>query len=403
MIYTEVFVTIDNKTVGKLFFRKARGQEYQEFQYMREWITSGFQIDVELPLVEGIQRTKLGEFGCFSDVSPDSWGRMLLCRIYKQNEGRDTLFPSEYLLSVSDIYRLGAFRFYDTEKNLIGKETDKIITGKDIQTFQFAINQMQKGMPISDADFIKIIRCGSSMGGARPKMSIIDEEDESLWIAKFSSIHDTYNIPAREAISLAIAKQCNINVPEFRLYLIDSKKSVLLVKRFDRDNTTRIPFLSAKSLLMAKDGQSNDYSYLDIAECIVSYCRDYHENLLELYKRLLLNVLIGNRDDHLRNHGFLFKDGTWTLSPAYDLEISPDSMTHCLALNDKGSLICPLSEILTSSEYYGISYKTAKEILLDMAENVYAWKSFGHKLNITNTALENMPLSTHFIDEIRYL
>lgn len=269
-----------------------------------------------------------------------------------------------------------------------------------MKTFQYIINKIQKGYNIAYSDFLEIVNYGSSLGGARPKLSIKD--NNKLWIAKFSSIHDEYDNPAREVISLALVKKCGITVPDFKLYPIASDKSVLLVERFDRNNRERLPFLTAKTFLVASDGESNNYSYLDIAAIIESTAiNTTKSDLKELWQRMIFNVLIGNKDDHLRNHGFLYKDKTWRLSPVFDLEISVDKKNHSLALDDMGSLNCSIKTIISMAEYYGISANEAKESIIEIFDILNSWEAIAiSEFSIPRTSINKMPKYKEYKDEI---
>ena len=298
---------------------------------------------------------------------------------------------------------MGAFRFFDKNTKLISLDAKDPLTVKDVRAFQHCIEQLQSGEKIHDSDFFNIVLFGSSLGGARPKLSVIDA-DNTLWLAKFSSIHDTYDNPAREAISLYLAKKCLLNVPSFKIIPIDKGRSVLLVKRFDRNDNERIYFLSAKTFLHAKDGESSKFSYLDIASIIESNSLQTTScDLQEIYKRLIFNVIIGNKDDHLRNHGFLYRENGWQLSPVYDVEIDPDKASHALALDDEGSLSCSLEDILRVSEYYGLSYDIAKDIVLSIAKIVFNWKQAALELNIPGSSVKKMPDYDEYVDEVNRL
>ena len=394
----------NNRTIGTLYFRRGRDLEWQEFRYDDFWIEHGFQIDPELPLSEEMQRASLQEFACFSDVSPDSWGRALIKRYFSKNENRSVLFASEYLLSVSDEYRIGAFQFYDENDTLISLTCNTIPYVKDLKSFQYTISRVQKGLQISDSDFLDIVNYGSSLGGARPKLTIKDEKNNSLWLAKFGSIMDMYDVPAREAISLFLAKKCHLNLPDFTLIQLDFDKSVLLIKRFDREMKKRIPFLSAKTFLKAIDGESNNYSYLDIAGIIESTSyMTAKQDLAELFRRLIFNVLSGNKDDHLRNHGFLYTGKGWRLSPVYDLEIAPEKSSHSLALDDKGSLVCDITTLVEMAEYYGIAQEDAKEMIFEIASLLYDWEKAAKELGIPRRSSRKMPVYTVYSDEIQSL
>ena len=223
-------------------------------------------------------------------------------------------------------------------------------------------------------------------------------------IAKFSSETDTYDVPAREAISLAIARASKINVPDFKLVKLDIDKSVLMLKRFDRNATKRIPYMSAMTFLQSIDGTSNNYSYLDIANIIEKNSKEtVTSDLVELFKRMILNIMIGNKDDHLKNHGFLYVNNNWKLSPVFDLEISVDKSHHSLALDDKGSLYTDIQSLLNTSEYYGIEKCQAKDIILEIAEYSYDWRKFGKELFIENSTLNKLPDERLYLNDIKVL
>ena len=403
-MHDEVLVTNgDNVPIGYLIFRRARGIEWQEFKYTESWIEKGRQIDPEIPLFEGVHRSASFEFGCFSDAAPDSWGRALIKLYTKERKNRDSLFASGYLLSVSDRYRIGDFRFFDLNNHLILTFDYDIPKTKDLSSFQLLIEKFQKGESIKDDDFLNILGSGSSLGGARPKLSIINP-DSTLWLAKFTSVHDVYDNPAREALSLYLAKSCLPNVPDFKLIQVSENKSVVLIKRFDRNGTKRIPYLSAKTFLRAQDGVSIDFSYLDIAEIIESTAYNTAKrDLVELFKRLVFNVLIGNKDDHLRNHGFLYIEGGWRLSPVFDLEISPEKFSHALALDDTGSLTCSLEKILQTSEYYGLSRDEGRSLILGISDIVFDWETAARKIGISARSIKLMPRYDRYVKEVKQL
>ena len=382
----------EETTVGTLSFRHVRGREYQEFVYAPTWLRNGFSIDPALPLIAGSFRSTGESFGCFSDASPDRWGRALIRRSVRQKSvsHHKNLFESEYLLKVSDSYRLGALRFY-LGSTPLAPDTHGVPPLQHIVAFEATIRKIQEGVTVAEKEFQDILSPGSSLGGARPKMSIVDT-DGVLWLAKFSNISDAYDVPAREAISLEIARQCHLNVPDFRLMKISEERHALLVKRFDRNAKGRIPFMSSMTLLQAIDGQSDEYAYLDIAEAIQKISRENAaSDLKELWRRMVVNICIANRDDHLRNHGFLWNGKCWCLSPVYDLEISPEKSGHALALNDSGDVTPDLDIPVEVAPYYGIPKDDATAFITFVKGIASEWLHIGKSLSIFEKQLRQMP------------
>lgn len=378
--------------VGTLSFRHVRGQEFQEFEYSKEWLARGFGIDPYMPMVPGKIRARAGHFGCFSDCAPDRWGRSLLRYALLREQGKTAtrLYESEYLLRVSDYFRMGALRFLINGVPVASRDHG-VPAVKDIRTFHHVIQQFQKGETLTDREFRDVFAPGSSLGGARPKMSVADS-DGSLWLAKFPSLRDAYDVPAREAISLEIARLCHLHTPAFSCLAISENAHVLLIKRFDRKASCRIPFLSAMTLLGATDGTSSEYGYLDIAEGMQRIGKEnIRQDLQELWRRMVVNICLGNRDDHLRNHGFLWNGKSWRLSPVYDLQIAPDKAAHALAIDDSGDTSPRLDHAIAVAAYYGISAKDAKDYATATLETAQQWHAIGKKLGIAEHSLRQMP------------
>ena len=178
----------------------------------------------------------------------------------------------------------------------------------------------------------QLIAPGSSLGGARPKASVL-APDDSLWIAKFPSKYDEINVGAWEMVVHDLAKLCNLDVPEAKLEKFSKIGSTFLVKRFDRENDRRIHFASAMTLLGKKDGAgaADGLGYLDIASIIRQNSINPKKDLRELWRRIVFNMAVSNTDDHLRNHGFLLKKDGWILSPLFD--VNPNIYGDALALN----------------------------------------------------------------------
>ena len=326
---TNIIQIYDNETlVGHL---SVFAETYMQFRYDDAWLKNdkAFAIDPELALSEQIyENSQL--WGCFADISPDRWGRLLQNRL----AGR-SLSDIEYMLGVSDYYRVGSLRL----------KTDEIFQAptNDIPKLVHINKLMRSSFNIEKDEYQRqdlsyLIEPSSSLGGARLKASVLDKN--KLYIAKFPSINDEHSVILWEKTLLDLAQIAGIKVPNSRLIELYNGKKALLVERFDRDeNGQRIPFMSAMTLLKARERQNADEkSYVDFAKNL-----PFDSDKQSLFKRMLFNALFGNTDDHLRNHALLFdrQSKEWHLSPAYDLNPNPlpyDRQRHALNFVDNINL-----------------------------------------------------------------
>lgn len=231
-------------------------------------------------------------------------------------------------------------------------------------------------------DIRELLAPGSSLGGARPKASVIDKAG-NLCIAKFPKKDDSNNNVLWEAVALTLAEKAGLNVQRWELTTALGK-AVLLLKRFDRTSDgQRIPFLSAMTMLNANDGESNEYSYLDLAEIIRTKGVNVRDDMKELWHRILFSVLISNTDDHLRNHGFLKTSAAgWQLSPLYDVNPSSDR-TGNLQLNiDEDSSAASVELVMSVAEYFRLNKTEAEKILNQTRRAVAEWRDVAKALGI---------------------
>ncbi len=241
----------------------------------------------------------------------------------------------------------------------------------------------------TDEDLDLIFAPGSSLGGARPKASVVDVQG-NLAIAKFPRESDDYGLEAWEHIALILAERSGICVARHELQTIDNKP-VLISWRFDRVADQRIPFLSAMSLLQAKDGDRA--SYPEIVDELGQHGANAKADSAELFRRMVFNILISNVDDHLRNHGFLW-NGTagWVLSPAYDLNPTPtDLKQRILSTNislDEGT--CSIELALSQAELFGLSLKESRNVVAQVGKAVSSWRNIARGVGIANSEVERM-------------
>ncbi|MBP3280421.1 MAG: HipA domain-containing protein, partial [Butyrivibrio sp.] len=232
---------------------------------------------------------------------------------------------------------------------------------------------------------------GSSLGGARPKATVV-APDGSLWIAKFPSKHDDIDSGAWEMVVHELALKCGLNVPEAKTEKFSKLGTTFLVKRFDRDGDRRIHFSSAMTLLGKKDGQdaSEGSSYLEMVSFIKANGSQPMRDMKELWKRIVFSIAVSNTDDHFRNHGFILTKSGWALSPMYD--VNPDIYGEYLSLNiDEYQSDLSYELAISVAQYYGISQKEAKELVKGISEVVRDnWQSLAQKQKIGRPEIERM-------------
>ena len=367
-----------NILMGKLFIENLRGKEIYSFEYDEKYLSdkkNNIYIDPEIKFYSGRQwKTNNfvnSSFGIFLDSAPDRWGRLLLKRKENENaklENRNpkTLYDSDYLLGVSDFTRMGAIRYKTEIDGEFVDNSDKAIPPitrlRELESAALAFENEEL-----KEKYEILLSPGSSLGGARPKANVVDENG-TIYIAKFPSKNDEYDVGKLEKKVYDLAKVCGLNVVDSKLYSFSKLGSTFLVKRFDREKTKRIHFESAMTLLGKNDGDDGT-SYLELASFIKSFGANVKENLLELYKRIAFNIIVKNTDDHLRNHGFLLKDGKWILSPLYDVNYnSAGKYLHLLIDENDSSLNTDI--LIDTAKYYELTKDVGAKLVKEINEIV---------------------------------
>lgn len=395
-----VSIDLEGQThlVGTLWARQNRGRESASFEYSKDWLANPkrFSLEPALQIGRGAFHTQNTQriFGAFGDSAPDRWGRMLIQRLERRNAREDnrppkTIFEIDYLLKVGDRARQGALRFSEEigSPYLAIDNVSPIPPLIEIPRLLNAANRFAKEEETSE-DLRLLLAPGPSLGGARPKASIIDK-DGSLAIAKFPKPDDETNISAWEAVALTMARDANIPTPNFRIEDI-GERSVLILQRFDRLDGMRVPFLSAMSMLGAEDNQTR--SYMEVADAIRQYGAKADDDCAQLWRRIVFNIMIANTDDHLRNHGFLYEKNGWRLSPAYDLNPVPTDLKPRVlstAINEvetEGNLDIALEV----SNHFGLKPNEANAIISEVAAVVSNWNSYARKFGLSNKEIERM-------------
>ncbi|HYC85041.1 MAG TPA: HipA domain-containing protein [Chryseosolibacter sp.] len=383
--------------MGLLHSTLLRGKEIFSFEYDDAWLRSRSSqaLDPDLGFFSGIQylNDEKPNFGVFLDSSPDRWGRSLMDKreaAIARSEGRQpkNLFETDYLLGVYDGHRMGALRFKDSLDGPFLKSNTNMATPPwtSIRELEHASLKLEEDRG-ADAENLKWINLlltpGSSLGGARPKASVLDDHGE-LWIAKFPSLQDDRDIGGWEKVAHDLAGTVGINVPESVTGKFYSKKHTFLTKRFDRTpDGDRIHFASAMTLLGHADGTnySSGVSYLDLAEFIMQHGASPDADLEELWRRIVFYISISNTDDHLRNHGFLLTEKGWTLSPAYDINPVPTGTGLSLNISATENALS-IDLALEVAEYFRVSDEKATEIVSIILSGVSEWESIAEKVGI---------------------
>ena len=396
-----VYIELNNVNhfVGTLWSHFNRGKETSDFEYSKEWLNNKFAFSLEpnLFLSSGkqINARQTPLFGSFGDSAPDSWGRILMRRYEAQlakteNRSPRTLNEIDYLLYVNDYARQGALRFKTDENDefLFKGKTNSIPPLVNLAQLLNATENVIASVE-KNTDLQLLLAPGSSLGGARPKASIIDKEG-NLCIAKFPKKDDYSNNVLWEGVALTLAQNCRLKVQKWNLHKAGNK-DIIVLKRFDRKGTQRIPFLSAMSMLNAIDNDSQTHSYMDIADAIRQFGATPKEDLLELWKRIVFSILISNTDDHLRNHGFLYiNEGGWKLSPLYDVSPSYDNKRVLSTYITQYDNSQTLELALEICEYFDIKLENAKNIINDMAKEVSNWHYIAKKLGLSKSEIDKM-------------
>ncbi|MBS7377397.1 MAG: type II toxin-antitoxin system HipA family toxin [Paludibacteraceae bacterium] len=383
--------------VGELSMQSIRGKESYSFEFSKEWLKNygSIQLSDDINNYTGIQYCQQNNeiFGCFADSLPDRWGRTLILRreqILAMEEKRPVrrLTEFDFLTGIDDYTRIGGFRYkIDPTGEFINTSNKlQIPPITEIKELVRASNEIElseeKNTLPQKKWLFQLIQPGTSLGGARPKATIIDE-NKHLYIAKFPSRNDLYDVGLWEHLSHLLAKESGLNCSESKVIKAGNKYHTLLSKRFDRTaDNKRIHYASAMTMLGLKDGcnANTGNGYLDIVNYIIKNCCNVDYNLKELYRRVAFNISIGNSDDHFRNHGFLLTPQGWTLSPAFDINPSL-SKEQSLLINSYTSK-SDLNILLDSCEEYMLNHNTAKQIIEEVLKGISKWKLLANKINI---------------------
>jgi serine/threonine-protein kinase HipA len=357
-------------------------------------------LDPSLGLYQGEQYISDGLFGIFTDIAPDRWGRTLLQRREAASARRErrrprTLDDWDFLLGVSDELRMGALRLADPSNGqFISSDEATVPPTARLHQLQYYAQKAERGEQLTpkeeDEETALLVAPGSSLGGTRPKANF-RADDGTLWIAKFPSRNDSWDVGAWEFVLNRMAREAGITVPESGLLELAEGHRTFTAQRFDRTSAGRRLYASAMTLVGKRDNEPA--SYPEIAEAIAQFGSGdrnaIDEDLKQLFRRAVFNVITANRDDHLRNHGFLGTPRGWRLSPAFDLNPVPTKPEHAIAL-DEGDHTPDLDIVRQTAGYYRIKPPQAEAIIREVHEAVGAWRRVATRMGIHRDETEMM-------------
>ena len=396
----EVYVAVgeQNLLAGRMYPHRRRGIESASFVYNDRYLADpdAYALDPGLPLVTGALQTPVGRalFGAFADSTPDRWGRTLIQRAERARAKAAATAPRsmsevDLLLGVRDDLRQGALRFrLNGQGAFLATENSGAPALTDLPALLDIAARAERDTADYE-DLKRLLRAGSSLGGARPKAHVLDAVGR-VAIAKFPShSSDTWNVMAWEKVALDLARDAGVTVPDSQLIRIGDR-NVLVINRFDRRGTARIGYASAMTMLEASDGDQR--SYLEIAEVIEQRSTAVAAELRQLWRRIAFSILISNTDDHLRNHGFLHERGdSWMLSPAFDLNPNPQPGSKDLSTAiDYTDTRVSVDTLMSVAAYFRLDADDALEVLAEVTRAVTRWRTAARSHGLLQQDLDAM-------------
>ena len=403
-----VFLGEAGRRVGTLRFDSHGARQSAAFEYDREWLTASdrFALEPNLPLVAGPQFHKSPTreasifHGAIADTEPDVWARRVILRDHAkcraaaresgQTQDHQPLTPIDFLLAVDDVNRVGALRFQDEEGVFQRAQEEGRRSAPpliELSMLMSASRAVETNTETAE-DLAYLRGRGTSLGGLRPKCSVIDEEG-ALNIGKFPSVADERAVTKGEVLAMQLAKAAGINATPARL--IDSDGvPVTLIRRFDRPAGGRLMYVSAATLLGVDVGEPTEHTYTEIVDAIRQHGADAQADIEELWRRIAFSILINNVDDHLHNHGFLHATrGQWRLSPAFDINPFPDRQRELKTwISEDAGPAASIDALMAVAPYFKLDKKAASQILAEVEKTVSTWRVRGRELGMRPEELE---------------
>jgi serine/threonine-protein kinase HipA len=397
----DVFLGQAEKPLGRLIFVKDGQRAFSQFSYSEAWLTDiqSFDISTDLQRQSGYQLRKpqSKNDSCFflalADTEPDAWGRRVIARAHAKARAKDvTLKPlteMDYLSCVDDFSRVGALRLRDEKGQYLRsvpkgeRATPAFLELEQILLASRAVEMSQE----TAADLAYLQGKGTSLGGMRPKCTILDA-DGALSLGKFPSINDERAVTRGEVLALRLAKLAGIDSAQARIVMVQDQP-VSMIRRFDRTpQQNRIPYISGATLLQAN--RDDEHSYTEIIDVMRSMCEQFAEDARQLWRRLVFNHLITNVDDHLQNIGFLYSgNNQWRLSPAFDLNPFPDKDPESKTwLSEDTGPITSIEQLLSQAFRFELSQPQAQAVLDEVVRAVKRWKEVANEPEVGFQARE---------------
>ena len=397
------------RSLGIIRYDQQGARESAAFQYDEPWVYAPdrFAIEPGLPLVAGPQYHRKAREGsvfhaAIADTEPDGWGRRVIQRDHakRRQEARragqaaeaQPLNAMDYLLAVDDFSRVGALRFQDEE----GRYQRTVEEGRRAAPPLVELAQLMAASRAvetnteTEADLAYLRGRGTSLGGLRPKCSIVDEKGR-LSIGKFPSVADERPVTKGEVLAMRLARKAGIDAAEARL--VDSDGApVALIRRFDRTgNGARLMYVSAATMLGAEPGDPGEHAYTELVDALRRHGSQPAVDIEELWRRIAFSILITNVDDHLRNHGFLHVDrGQWRLAPAFDVNPFPERVRELKTwISEAAGPEATIDALMSVRAYFRIAADRAGAILAEVAAAVTSWREVGLALGMTDNDLES--------------
>ncbi len=396
---TTMYVAVDGPSgplpAGTLYTHQRGNTESATFTYDANYLANprAYALDPALPLATGPFQTSPGRalFGTFNDSTPDRWGRRLVTRAHRASASAamaPRLTEADFLLGLRDDLRTGALRLRTDPSGLWLAPTGVEIPRLTNLSYLLDLATRSIAGDVSNDEIQLLVDSGSGLGGARPKVHV-DLGDGNFAIAKFPSENtDTWNVSAWEAVALDVTSTAGIPCAQYQLISV-ADRAVLLSTRFDRDrNGDRIGFWSAMTALEAQDGDTG--SYLELADFTGSHSPDPRLDLELLWRRAVVDVLIHNTDNHLRNHGFLRVSGGWTYSPVFDINPNPDASEFATGLETPDGSDLTVDTLIDAADFFGLTLERAREQLAVAVGACARWREFAGKRGLRSSEVAAM-------------
>lgn len=387
--------------VGRLVFVRNGPRVFTQFAYFQDWLGNKdtFNVSPDLRATPGYQTRKAATkeesvfFLALGDTEPDAWGRRVIARAHARRREDDpnlgALTELDYLCAVDDFSRMGALRLRNTQ----GAYLESVPAGQratppmlELEKMLSASRAVELGKETAK-DLAYLRGKGTSLGGMRPKCSILDD-DGLLALGKFPSIKDERNVTRAEVLVLKLARLAGVNAAHAHVAEVQGTP-VAVIRRFDRaPDGARIPYMSGATLLQAS--RQADHAYTEVLAVMKGACANYVDDARELWRRMVFHHLITNVDDHLQNIGFLYMgDNQWQLSPAFDVNPMPDKDRESKTwLSEDTGPITSMAQLMGQASQFALTAEQALAIVRQVVEAVGHWREVGLSAEVKMTTLE---------------